>query len=157
MANKNVADLVDSSSYNWNHELVRKLYHYPLSEEILQIPLAKTDGGQDRIIWKHSNSGDFQVKKAYDLLHKDYRDSNPTQFRSTDLPKETWPLVWKVKLPVKISTFIGNYYMTACLLNLTSLTEAFLLTITVPCERKRSNHPRTYSWPELFGLFLLSN
>ena len=106
MANKDVADLVDSSSYNWNHELVRKLYHYPLSEDILQIPLAKTDGGQDRIIWKHSNSGDFQVKKAYDLLHKDYRDSNPTQFRSTDLPKETWPLVWKVKLPVKISTFI---------------------------------------------------
>ena len=79
MANKNVADLMDSSSNKWNHELARKLYHYPISEAILQIPLAKTDGGQDRIIWKHSKSSDFQVKNAYNLLRKDYRDSNPTR------------------------------------------------------------------------------
>ena len=41
--------------------------------------------------------------------------------------------------------------MTAYLLNWTSLTGAFLRTITVPCARKRSNHPHTDSfnapWP----------
>ena len=60
LVNMKVGDLIDRSSKKLNHKLVRKLYQYPLIEEILQIPLAKTDGGQDRIIWNYS-SGDFQV------------------------------------------------------------------------------------------------
>ena len=46
-----MSELIDTTSNTWKLEVVRKLYQYPLGEEILKIPLPKTGEGQDKILW----------------------------------------------------------------------------------------------------------
>ena len=65
-----MADLIDHTNHSWNSGLVKTLYPHPLSEEILNLPISKTGTGIDKLVWKHSASGDYQVKKAYNLLSK---------------------------------------------------------------------------------------
>ena len=61
-----VGDLIDQSSKSWKANLVQTLYPFPLSKEILQIPLPKTHVVQDKLLWKFSNDGDgiYKVKRA---------------------------------------------------------------------------------------------
>ena len=65
-----VADLIDHTNHSWNPGFVKPLYPYPISEEILNLPISKTGIGIDQLVWKHFSSGVYQVKKAYNLLSK---------------------------------------------------------------------------------------
>ena len=65
-----VADLIDPNSRTWRFDLVKKLYHFPVCMEICQLPLPRTDGNQDRLLWKHSGSGEYKVKKAYQIIQQ---------------------------------------------------------------------------------------
>lgn len=92
-----VSDLIDSNTNTWKADLVRNLYPHHTAMEILQLPLPKTDAGMDKLVWKHSTTGEYKVKKAYDLL-------SGTPHRSA-VPKAVWSTIWKLKLPMKIFTF----------------------------------------------------
>ena len=70
LTNGTMADLFDNQTKSWNCDLVRKLYHPSTAKEILQIPKPKTKGNDDKLIWKHSTSGDYKVNKAYNLIHQ---------------------------------------------------------------------------------------
>lgn len=52
-----------------------------------------------QLVWKHSSFGEFQVKKAFEILLKD--EANRTSIRNY-----RWHLVWKVQVPLKICTFV---------------------------------------------------
>ena len=65
-----VADLIDHTNHSWNPGLVKTLYPHPISEEILNLPISKIGIGIDKLVWKHSSSGDYQVKKAYNFHSK---------------------------------------------------------------------------------------
>ena len=93
-----VSDLIDSNTNTWKADLLRKLYPHHTAMEILQLPLPKTDAGMDKLVWKHSTTGEYKVKKAYDML-------SGTPHRSA-VPKAVWSTIWKLKLPMKIFTFI---------------------------------------------------
>ena len=113
-----MSELIDTTSNTWKPEGVRKLYQYPLGEEILKIPLPKTEEGQDKILWSFSNSGDYQLEKAYEHLHQEFMETNQHQNRNSDIPKEIWNLVWKLKLPIKINTFIWKLLHESIPINL---------------------------------------
>ena len=66
-----VANLIDPNSRTWRFDLVKKLYQVPACKEICQLPLPRTDGNQDRLLWKHSKSGEYNVKKATRLYNKE--------------------------------------------------------------------------------------
>ena len=66
-----LVDLINQENHSWNAYLVRTYYSFPICEEIMKIPLPKTNAGGDKLLWKHSKSGDFEVKTAYRLLLKD--------------------------------------------------------------------------------------
>lgn len=68
--NGTVADLVNNQSRTWNCDLIRKVYQPSEAKEILQIPLPKTQGNNDKLIWKHSASGTYKVSQAYTLIHQ---------------------------------------------------------------------------------------
>lgn len=53
--NGTVADLIDSQTKSWKCDLVRKIYHPPIAKEILQIPLPKIQGNNDKLFWKRSS------------------------------------------------------------------------------------------------------
>ena len=101
-----VADLINSSSHSWKFDTVRSLYQQPTCNQILHIPLTNTEGGRDKVLWKHSISGEFPVNKAYELPHKNFMADNPTGTRQLDIHSSVLSVLWKVKLPLKILTFI---------------------------------------------------
>ena len=74
--------------------------------EILHLPISKTDGIFDRILWKHSSSGEYNVSAAYSLLHQNQSSTHLLNQRISNIPQVVWKLIWKVKLPLKIITFI---------------------------------------------------
>ena len=100
-----VADLIDSNAKSWNHNVVRKLYQYPACKDILHLPIPKTNGNIDKILWKHSFSSDYHVKTTYSLIHKSHTTSQHLNHRTSIIPANTWYRIWKVKLPMKILTF----------------------------------------------------
>lgn len=56
---KTVADLINHSTGTWKPDLVRAMYPYPISEEIMSNPILKTGTVFDKLFWKFSNSGVF--------------------------------------------------------------------------------------------------
>ena len=65
-----MADLIDSSTHAWKPNLVKAIYPSPISNEILSLPISTIGADADRLVWKHSSSGDYQVKKTYNLLSR---------------------------------------------------------------------------------------
>jgi len=92
-----VADLIDSNAKSWNHNVVRKIYQYPACKDILHLPIPKSNGNIDKILWKHSSSGDYYVKTTYSLIHKSRTTSQHLNHRTSVIPTNTWHLIWKVK------------------------------------------------------------
>ena len=73
--------------------MVRLVYHYPTSEEILQYFLPKTENGTDKLLWRHLATGAYQVKKAYDLLQKDLSNKVTHEQRVPSFPKNVWETI----------------------------------------------------------------
>lgn len=96
-----VGHLIDQNSTSRRADLVRVVYPFPLSTEILQIPLSKTGSVQDKLLWKFSSDGDYKVKDAYEML---MTDSSPPRIAYQQ--EGVWNLIWGVKVPLKINTFI---------------------------------------------------
>ena len=91
-----VGDLIDQNSWEWNADLVRSLYPFPHVSPILQIPISKTNSVQDKLVWKHSMNGEYQVHKAYELLiGEDACHSRHLQEHSG-----WWRSFWKIKVPL---------------------------------------------------------
>lgn len=91
-----VPGLIDNSTHSWKPSLIKALYPHPLGTEILRLPISKTGKSSDNLDWKHSFSGDYQVKKAYKLIHNGVNPAVPNPNGHNHLPLEVWNLVWKV-------------------------------------------------------------
>ena len=72
----------------------------------MKIPLPKTNARGDKLLWKHSKSGEFEVKTAYRLLLKDFLASSTDCHRVNLVESKICSLIWKIKLPQKICPFI---------------------------------------------------
>ena len=101
-----VANLINQENHSWNADFVRTYYPFPICEEIMKILLPKTSAGGDKLLWKHSKSGDFEVKTVYRLLLKDCLASSTDCYRVNLVESKIWALIWKIKLPQKICTFV---------------------------------------------------
>ena len=56
-----VTDLINNNTKDWKPDLVRQVYPYLTSKEVLKYPPPKTDNGTDRLLWRHSSTGEYQV------------------------------------------------------------------------------------------------
>ena len=97
-----VGDLIDQDSREWKADLVRSLYPFPQASAILQIPISETNSMQDKIVWKHSINGEYQVHKAYDLLIEE----DGCHSRHFQAHSGWWRSFWKIKVPLNINNFI---------------------------------------------------
>ena len=101
-----VADLIDHNTGVWKADLVRAVYLFLQCSEILSIPISKTGGVSDKLLWKYSRSGEYKVKNAYNLLLKDSTQTSHHYHRPTQFPPEVWNLIWKVNVPHKVGLFV---------------------------------------------------
>lgn len=104
--NGTFVDFIDQDTITWNVNLVRRLYQPHDAEEILHLPLSRIFNLEDKLIWKYSNLGDYKVKKAYQMLLQNYYPVHSQDHRSFGISNNVWRRIWKVKLPLKILTFI---------------------------------------------------
>lgn len=66
-----VVDLIDCTSHTWKPGLVRAVHPPQVSSEILRILISKMGASPDILVWKHSISGNYNVKCTSNLLHRD--------------------------------------------------------------------------------------
>ena len=88
ITNGSVVDLINQETHTWKADLVRAYYPFPVYEEILQLPLPKTNTRGDKLLWKHSKSGDA-------VCH-----------RVNHVESKVWKPIWRIKTPQKICTFV---------------------------------------------------
>lgn len=83
-----------------------QLYERQDYEAILSLPIPKFHSTTtwDCLIWPHSITGNYQVKKAYELLHQMHNLNNNSQL-SVQNRTTQWKTLWRIKLPFKILTF----------------------------------------------------
>jgi hypothetical protein len=100
-----VADLIDQRNASWKANLITQLYDKPDSDQIMSvtIPVVETNAAPDKLIWPHSLNGEYQVKKAYEILTHNDNVSGPPSTNNTH--PTVWKHLWKIKLPQKILTF----------------------------------------------------
>jgi hypothetical protein len=98
-----VGDLIDQHNACWRTQLITQLYDKRDSDLILSIPipLIHSNATSDQLIWPYSITGEYQVKKAYDIITHTESSLNPTTLANPNL----WKRLWKIKLPLKILTF----------------------------------------------------
>ena len=58
------------------------------------------------LMWKFSNSGDFNVKKAYEILLEEANVSANANLRPLIILDVVWNTLWKVRLPLKIYNLV---------------------------------------------------
>ena len=85
-----VLELIDYRSKSWRNDLVKKLYQFLACEEILQLPLPRTSGIEDRLLWKHSTSGEYKVNKAYRMLYQNHYPSYVQDQRPYGVSHTAW-------------------------------------------------------------------
>jgi hypothetical protein len=100
-----VADLIDQQTASWKINLINQLYDKTESDQIMSITIlvVETNAAPDKLIWPHSLNGDYQVKKAYEILTHNDNVSEPPSPNNTH--PTMWKHLWKIKLPQKILTF----------------------------------------------------
>ena len=101
-----VVDLIHPNTKTWNWDLLGRLYDHNTCVEINKIPIAKTDRVPNTLTWKYSNSGEYNVAKAYSLIQQIQDITTRPDHIIEDIPQFVWKALWKVKLPMKITTFI---------------------------------------------------
>jgi len=143
MNNGTVADLINQENHTWKTDLVRASYPFPLCEEILKIPLPKTNSICDKLLRKHSNNGDFEVKTAYRILIKDYLSTSAEHHREIQDEIRVWKLIWKIKTPQKICNFVWqlmhNSLPTMQLLKNRGITDNGLYPLC-NCDEESTTH-----------------
>lgn len=98
-----IADLINQDTRTWNQTILKKLYHPNICNEIMHIPIPKSSRLEDKLLWKHSTSGEYRVNKAYSLIQQ---DGLSAMGHHRDLPHWVWKLLWKIDLSHKIFSFI---------------------------------------------------
>ena len=91
----------------------------------------------DKLLWRFSKNGDYQVKKAYELLTRDA--SIHSRYLQANMG--WWRTFWKIKVPLKISTFIWKL-LHNCLPTLLNLhTRGISSTKLCPlCNEEEESH-----------------
>ena len=80
-----VADLIDQQNASWKANLITQLYDKLDSDQIMSvtIPVVETNAAPDKLIWPHSLNGEYQVKKAYEILTHNDNVSGPPSTNNT--------------------------------------------------------------------------
>ncbi|KAL0296126.1 UNVERIFIED_CONTAM: hypothetical protein Sradi_6664700 [Sesamum radiatum] len=97
-----VCDLIDATTKEWNHGLLRELFWQEDIDAILAIPLSLIDG-EDFFIWHHTPNGLFSVRSAYHVALSLAHQPLPS---SSNLASPVWKTIWKANVPSKIRVFI---------------------------------------------------
>ncbi|KAL4284008.1 hypothetical protein GQ457_16G028620 [Hibiscus cannabinus] len=109
-----VVDLINPTSNEWNSALVKSIFTPSVAQQILCIPLSKTET-DDMLVWRYEGNGHYTPKSGYRLL----RDEASMEFRgirihgSNSFP-EFFNLLWNLNLPSKLAAESTAHFLYEC-------------------------------------------
>ena len=98
----------------------------------MSIPISKNGVVSYKLLWKHSNFGEYKVGNAYKILLKDDVLKSPIQLRPPQIPTKVWKLIWKVKVPHKVNFFVWKLMQDSIPTFLTLKNRGISTTSTCP-------------------------
>ena len=101
-----VNQLTHSDRKEWNTELIRQIFHNFDAKEIVRIAIPRSDV-EDYIAWHYERNGVFSVRITYKLVASLKTDAvqNPSSSSSEAQDQSIWDVIWKEKVPPKVTTF----------------------------------------------------
>lgn len=109
-----VTDLRNSQGDGWDITLLQQLFT-PTETSIITKTVLSASGTKDRLIWKHSIAGQYDVNSGYKFLQKMKRQRAGCEGTSSSVEdhKTLWNFVWKLNVKKKIHHFCGNALIIA--------------------------------------------
>lgn len=113
-----VVDFIDQSTYSWNLERLRQNVPEAEVQAICKIPVSSSKSS-DKIIWRHTKSGNYTVKSGYfQKVRKPVRGNSPS---CSFVPSSTmWAKFWGIATAPKVLMFMWKVVKNwvACKANL---------------------------------------
>ncbi|CAN0906581.1 Uncharacterized mitochondrial protein AtMg00310, partial [Linum grandiflorum] len=97
-----VRELIDSSTEQWDTDLVERCFPTDIAVAITQIPLRDREE-PDAHIWESCKNICYSTRAGYWLWLTEYRVNNPIQVRGTP---EIWKHLWRLRIPPKVKHFL---------------------------------------------------
>jgi hypothetical protein len=103
-----VSELIDTSTYTWNKQLIVQHFHPADVPVILSIPLREQ--ADDFVAWHFDSRGIFSVKSAYKVHVEMLKRSQISQVgqgsEATSVRTEVFKKIWQVQCPPKVHHFL---------------------------------------------------
>ena len=102
--NQKVSDFIDTDTWQWDRPKLYETFAQRNRREILAIPLNRTCT-RDMLIWKENGKHEFTVKSTYQVALR-LRQKVDAEHSRAQEDGRRWKMIWKMKVPPKIKTFI---------------------------------------------------
>lgn len=94
-----VEHLIDSTTKEWNRDVISSLFDQGTVEKIVKTPLVR-HVNVDRLVWKAEKRGNYSVKSAYRLCVDELIDTSHLKRPGY------WSGIWRLKVPPKVKNLV---------------------------------------------------
>jgi hypothetical protein len=94
-----VEHLIDSTTKEWNRDVISSLFDQGTVEKIVKTPLVQ-HVNVDRLVWKAEMRGNYSVKSAYHLCVDELIDTSHLKRPGY------WSGIWRLKVPPKVKNLV---------------------------------------------------
>ncbi|XP_042959546.1 uncharacterized protein LOC122294694 [Carya illinoinensis] len=101
-----VSGLIDPICRRWKDYLLQEIFSTHKIDAIKAIPICLGDR-EDRMIWQHTNNGQFSVKSCYHM-HRSLEADLEGESSSKRRDIQVWKTIWKLKTTPAIKIFISR-------------------------------------------------
>ncbi|XP_016458490.2 uncharacterized protein LOC107782157 [Nicotiana tabacum] len=117
-----VADLIDEDTHTWKLHKISTTFEPEDIDAILSIPISII-GLNDRLLWHHSKSGNYEVKSGYylakGLAGKTIRNSEAQARSCHSFPKSFWDSLRNLEIKNKLKHFLRKCVINSLPVNYT--------------------------------------
>ncbi|XP_075074410.1 uncharacterized protein LOC142162013 [Nicotiana tabacum] len=110
-----VADLIDEDTHTWKLHKISTTFELEDVDAILSIPISIICLN-DRLLWHHSKSENYEVKSGYYLISKGLAvktiRNSEAQASCHSFPKSFWDSLWNLEIKNKL-----KYFLRKCVIN----------------------------------------
>ena len=135
METAKVADLIDTNTKQWNHEVIDGVFAQDEAALIKKIPLGRI-ASEDILFWPYSPDGRYNCKSGYRFLKKEAQLQTAQEPHNQD--SMLWKNIWSLIVPNKVKNLLWRACQNA------TPTKANLVQRTIIedplCDRCRAEH-----------------
>ncbi|KAL4625504.1 hypothetical protein ACB092_05G031200 [Castanea dentata] len=97
-----VSELINWTTFQWNHDLIDSIFHRFDAEAIYRIPLSRRCV-PDVLVWLHNKNGQYLVKSGFHTTRLLLKETNRVGEGSVLMSSsKVWAKIWKLQIPNKI-------------------------------------------------------